>query len=189
MALRRSRLHEGIGTEEDHRIAAPRQVLTARAARWATLQVGRHARSVNEVAGELGCDWHTVNGIVVAYGEALLEADEDRIGEVSALGLDELLMVRVGHFQRLAPQGADTSRRCREGRHRGAGRAGVRPAGGGAGLALRPPAAPRPAAPATLGDVNRTPATSLSAVDLEHGFEPVDGQGSSRWTSPNSCQR
>ncbi|MGH9066072.1 MAG: ISL3 family transposase [Acidimicrobiales bacterium] len=91
---------KGSWTEEDPRIAARRQVLTARAARWATVQVGRFARSVNEVAQELGCDWHTVNDTVVAYGEALLETDEDRIGEVTALGLDEVLMVRVGPFHR-----------------------------------------------------------------------------------------
>jgi transposase len=90
----------GSWTEEDDRIAGPRQVLTSRAARWATIQVGRHARSVNEVAGELGCDWHTVNDTVVAYGEALLDADEERIGEVSALGLDEVLMVRIGPYHR-----------------------------------------------------------------------------------------
>ncbi len=35
---------------------------------------------------------------VIAYGEALLEADVDRIGEVTALGLDEVLMVRIGPF-------------------------------------------------------------------------------------------
>jgi transposase len=90
----------GSWTEEDTRIAAPRQLLTTGAARWATVQVGRCARSVNEVAGELGCDWHTVNDTVVAYGEALLEADEDRIGAVSALGLDEVLMMRVGPYRR-----------------------------------------------------------------------------------------
>jgi hypothetical protein len=27
--------------------------------RWVTEQVGRHARTVNEVAVELGCDWHS----------------------------------------------------------------------------------------------------------------------------------
>ena len=90
----------GSWTEEDDRIAAPRQVLTSRAARWATAQVGRHARSVNEVAMDLGCDWHTVNDTVVAYGEALLEADQDRFGSVTALGLDEVLMVRLGPFHR-----------------------------------------------------------------------------------------
>jgi len=90
----------GSWTEEDDRIAGSRQVLTSRAARWATVQVGRHARSVNEVAGELGCDWHTVNDTVVAYGEALLDADTERVGAVRALGLDEVLMVRVGPYHR-----------------------------------------------------------------------------------------
>jgi transposase len=65
-----------------------------------TIQVGRWARSVNEVADELACAWYTVNDTVVSYGEALLEADDDRIGEVTALGLDEVLMVRVGPFHR-----------------------------------------------------------------------------------------
>ncbi len=90
----------GTWTEVDDRIAAPRQVLTARAARWATRQVGRFARSVSEVAGDLGCDWHTVNDTVMAYGEALLEADEDRFDTVAALGIDEVLMVRVGPYHR-----------------------------------------------------------------------------------------
>jgi transposase len=52
------------------------------------------------VATELGCDWHTVNDTVVAYGEALLEADTERIGAVDALGLDEVLMVRIGPYHR-----------------------------------------------------------------------------------------
>ena len=90
----------GSWTEEDHRIAAPRQILTTRAARWVTVQVGRRARSVNEVASELGCDWHTVNDAVVHYGEALLAHDTERIGTVTALGLDEVLMVRVGPYRR-----------------------------------------------------------------------------------------
>ena len=90
----------GTWTEADDRIAASRQVLTSRAGRWATIQVGRYARSVNEVAHELGCDWHTLNDTVVAYGEALLEADADRFGEVAALGLDEVLMVRLGPYHR-----------------------------------------------------------------------------------------
>jgi hypothetical protein len=75
-------------------------VLTARAARWATEQVGRYERSVNEVARSLGCDWHTVNDTVVTYGEALLEVDVDRFTTVSALGIDEVLMVRVGPYHR-----------------------------------------------------------------------------------------
>ncbi len=90
----------GSWTECDEAIAAPRQALTSRAARWATEQVGRCGRSVTEVAAEVGCDWHTVNDAVVAYGEALLEADTERIGKVRALGLDETLMARLGSFRR-----------------------------------------------------------------------------------------
>jgi len=99
-------------TEEDDRIASARQLLTTRAARWVTIQVGRHARSVNEVAHELGCGWHTVNGTVVAYGEALLETDEHRFATVSALGLDEVLMVRDGPYrrQRFSTQLVDVDR-------------------------------------------------------------------------------
>lgn len=70
---------------------------------------------MNEVAKELGCDWHTVNDAVVAYGEALLEKDTDRIGEVSALGLEEVLMVREGpyHRQHFTTQRARRSARWR----------------------------------------------------------------------------
>jgi transposase len=99
-------------TEEDDRIASPRQLLTTRAARWATFPVGRHARSVSEVAGELGCAWHTVNTTVVTYGEALLQADVDRFGAVTALGLDEVLMVRLGTYrtQQFSTQLVDVGR-------------------------------------------------------------------------------
>ena len=60
-------------TEVDVRIGAARMALSDRAGRWVTEQVGRHARSVNEVAAELACDWHTVNDTVVAYGNALVD--------------------------------------------------------------------------------------------------------------------
>jgi len=80
---------------EELRIGAPRQAMTDRAGRWATEQVGRYARSVNEVAIEIGCDWHTVNDTVIAYGTALVD-DPDRFGTVEAIGLDEVLMVRIG---------------------------------------------------------------------------------------------
>jgi len=86
----------GSWTIVDERIAWPRAALTDRAARWATVQVGRLGRSVNEVAVELGCDWHTVNDAVVAYGEALLDADTERVSHVDALGLDETLFFRKG---------------------------------------------------------------------------------------------
>lgn len=86
----------GSWTGVDTRIASPRLGITDRAGRWATRQVGKHGRTVSEVARELDCDWHTVNDAVLAYGEALLEADTDRIGQVTALGMDETLFARVG---------------------------------------------------------------------------------------------
>ena len=55
---------------------------------------------MSEVARELGCDWHTVNDAVLAYGEALLEADVDRIGQATALGMDETLFARAGVWRR-----------------------------------------------------------------------------------------
>jgi transposase len=89
----------GTWTEEDPRIAASRLAMTDRGGRWVTEQVGRCARSINEIAIELGCDWHTVNDAVIAYGEALVD-HPDRFGLVEAVGLDEVLMVRVGPFHR-----------------------------------------------------------------------------------------
>ncbi len=90
----------GSWTEEDGRIAAPRMVLSDRAARWVTLQVGYYARSINDLALELGCDWHTVNDAVIAYGTALVDDDPKRFGVVRALGLDEVLFARVGARRR-----------------------------------------------------------------------------------------
>jgi hypothetical protein len=62
----------------DHRIAAKNCLLTRRAAKWATVQVGE-GRTVTEVAAELKCDWHTVNDAVTTYGSALLRADRRRL--------------------------------------------------------------------------------------------------------------
>lgn len=88
----------GSWTERDDRIAPTRAVMTARAGRWATRQVGEHGRTVHGVAAELGCDWHTVNTTVIEWGEALLGADTERIGTPDALGLDETLFAKVGPF-------------------------------------------------------------------------------------------
>jgi transposase len=87
-------------TWDDPRIAAARQALTDRAGRWVTVQVGRYGRSVSELAGELGCSWHTINRAVLAYGEALIDDDSDRIGTTTALGLDETLFCRTGWYRR-----------------------------------------------------------------------------------------
>lgn len=80
---------------EDHRLAAKNCLLTTRAAKWATEQVGT-GRTVSEVAAELDCDWHTVNDAVTTYGRALLEADRRRLNQTSAIGLDETSFVRTG---------------------------------------------------------------------------------------------
>jgi transposase len=79
----------------DHRIAAKNCLLTTRAAKWATVQVGT-GRTVSEVAGELACDWHTVNDAVTTYGKALLAADRKRLNNTTAIGLDETSFVRSG---------------------------------------------------------------------------------------------
>jgi transposase len=78
----------------DHRIAAKNCLLTTRAAKWATVQVGT-GRTVSEVAKELDCDWHTVNDAVTTYGSALLAADRKRLNRTSAIGLDETSFVRL----------------------------------------------------------------------------------------------
>ena len=85
--------------EQDPTIGPQRALLTSRAARWVTIQVGRRGRPVDEVAAELGCGWHTVNNEVGRWGEALLEADTDRIGEVGAVGIDETLFWRKGRWR------------------------------------------------------------------------------------------
>jgi transposase len=79
---------------EDHRIAAKNCLLTTRAAKWATVQVGG-GRTVSEVAAELACDWHTVNDAVTTYGKALLAADRKRLNRTTAIGLDETAFVKA----------------------------------------------------------------------------------------------
>jgi transposase len=98
-------------TQQDGEVASARCAMTTRAARWATLQVGCHGRAVSEVAGDLGCDWHTVMDAVVLFGEPLID-DPNRIGKVTALGLDETLFVRTGKYrtQRWSTQIVDVRR-------------------------------------------------------------------------------
>ena len=88
----------GSWMQRDARIVIGNRGMTDRAARWACEQVGRHGRSVAEVAADLGCDWHTVNRAVIAYGLALVN-DPDRIGPVTTLGLDETAFVRLGPYR------------------------------------------------------------------------------------------
>lgn len=88
----------GSFTESAPHIAAARLAMTDRAGRWVTEQVGRRGRPVSDLARELGCDWHTINDTVIAYGEVLVD-DPDRIGPVDALGLDETLFARLGRWR------------------------------------------------------------------------------------------
>ena len=88
----------GSVTEQAAEIAPARALLTSRAARWATRQAGQ-GRPLKDVAADLGCVWHTVNSAVRRWGAALLDADTERISRVSALGLDEHLMMRRGRFR------------------------------------------------------------------------------------------
>ena len=82
---------------EDHRIAAKNCLLTTRAAKWGTVQVGG-GRTVSEVAAELTCDGHTINDAVTTYGAALLAADRKRLNRTSAIGLDETSFLRSGEY-------------------------------------------------------------------------------------------
>lgn len=86
---------------EDHRIAAKGCLLTTRAAKWVTNQVGQ-GRTVLEVAKELNCDRHTVNDAVTTYGEALLAADRKRLNQTFAIGLDETSFVKRGRHSHTA---------------------------------------------------------------------------------------
>lgn len=95
----RSWCQQGSWTHEDPTIAAPRLSVTDRAGRWATIQVGRNGRAVSDVATELGADWHAINDAVMAYGQALLDADTHRVGTVAALGVDEVLFARLGRWR------------------------------------------------------------------------------------------
>jgi transposase len=90
----------GSWSEVDTRIAFPRHLVTDRAGRWLTRQIGKCGRSVQEIADELGCDWHTVNDALLRYGEALVDDDPQRFSLVEALGLDETLFVREGEYRR-----------------------------------------------------------------------------------------
>ena len=59
-----------------------------------TVHVGKHGCTGNEVAQDLGCDWHTVNDAVIGYSSVLVD-DDDRISDVEALEFDETPFCRL----------------------------------------------------------------------------------------------
>jgi transposase len=89
----------GSWTEVDHAIASPRQRLTRRAGMWACVQVGRHSRTVSEIACELGADWHTVNTAVTAGATPSSTPTPTGSAHPEAIGIDETLAVRRGPFR------------------------------------------------------------------------------------------
>jgi transposase len=89
----------GSWTEHVPSIGWPRLAMTDRAGRWVTRQIGQAGRAMSDVANELGCDWHTINNTIHAFGTPLLD-DPERIGEVTALGLDETLFFKQGRWKR-----------------------------------------------------------------------------------------
>ncbi len=71
-----------------------RGLLTHRAGIEATRQVGELARPVASVAKELGVCWWTVMDAVKLHGTPLVD-DPNRVGEVTALGIDETSFLRA----------------------------------------------------------------------------------------------
>jgi len=74
-------------TEESSAFST-RCLLTNRAGAECCRQVGRNARPVIQMAHELGVCWDTVMDAVREHGEPLVD-DPERVGQVSALGVDE----------------------------------------------------------------------------------------------------
>ena len=89
----------GSVTQQNPQIAPRRALLTTRAARWATRQVGQ-GRPVGDAAAELGCCRSAASQSVLVWGQGLLDADVERIGATNAAGLDETLFCRGGRYRR-----------------------------------------------------------------------------------------
>jgi transposase len=77
----------------------PRAVLTERARGEACRRVGKDAHAVAAVARDLGVGWATIMRAVGDHGRPLVE-DPTRLGDVTALGLDETSFLKA---TRLAP--------------------------------------------------------------------------------------
>ena len=71
-----------------------RASLTERARREACRRVGQDGHSVAQVAAEFGVAWGTVIAAVVEYGTPLVD-DPDRLGGVTAVGVDETAFLRA----------------------------------------------------------------------------------------------
>jgi transposase len=103
---------QGTWTEQRPDIAPARAVLTTRAGLWATREVGAEVHTIAYVARQLGVGWHTVMDTVAYWGQALI-ADPDRVGQTTAVGVDEtkFLAARRQEPTRWASAICDVARR------------------------------------------------------------------------------
>ena len=85
--------------EQAQSIANSRLSISDRAAKFAVEQVGKYGRPVNDVALQLGSNWHTVNDAVMYYGTQLIN-DKNRYQKVEAVKLDETLFEKIGEFNK-----------------------------------------------------------------------------------------
>jgi transposase len=79
---------------ETHPEIRPRSSWTERARRHACRRVGRDGHSVAAVARDFGVGWAAVMTAVVEYGTPLIERP-DRVGRVTAIGVDETAFTRA----------------------------------------------------------------------------------------------
>ena len=79
---------------EAHPEIRARSSWTERARRHACRRVGRDGHSVAAVARDFGVGWAAVMAAVVEYGTPLIER-ADRVGPVSAIGVDETAFTRA----------------------------------------------------------------------------------------------
>lgn len=98
-------------SEESEEMASG-TTLTKRAGMEITRQVGRNARSVEDLAREFGVSWDVAMRAVREFGAPMVEAG-DRVGPVEHLGVDETSFLRATpeHPTRYATSMVDLKRR------------------------------------------------------------------------------
>ena len=84
----------GQGMTETSEHVTPRLSITERASVEACRLVGEQAGSVASVAKEFGVTWATIMSSVRRHGQALID-DPERVGTVTALGIDETSFLKA----------------------------------------------------------------------------------------------
>ena len=80
-----------------------RRRVQVHASRSAYTRLVGQVHSVQEVADEFGVSWEVAMKAVIEFGEPLVE-DEDRVGEVDELGVDETSFLKAKPDQRSSSQ-------------------------------------------------------------------------------------